>query len=148
MFVPHRRHITSLLWAQQVNAIYRFVTMVKIITRVSALSYHLVNIQTFGNWVLSCLNVEVTRLGQTDGASLCLPNCDSNIYSCEMLRILRSPKRRFTYGLHGAIFEKVATLITAAVITWIPETGQRHCCTLNDIEPAFNRLTSRYASVA
>jgi hypothetical protein len=26
--IPHRKHITSLLLAQQVNAIYRFVTMV------------------------------------------------------------------------------------------------------------------------
>jgi hypothetical protein len=29
MFVPHRKHIASPLWAQQVNAIYRFVTMVQ-----------------------------------------------------------------------------------------------------------------------
>jgi hypothetical protein len=28
MFVPHRKHITSLLRAQQLNAIYRFVTTV------------------------------------------------------------------------------------------------------------------------
>jgi hypothetical protein len=28
MFVPHRQHITSLLRAQQINAIYRLVTMV------------------------------------------------------------------------------------------------------------------------
>jgi hypothetical protein len=27
MFLPHRKHITSQLRAQQVNAIYRFVTM-------------------------------------------------------------------------------------------------------------------------
>jgi hypothetical protein len=32
MFVPHRKHITSPLRAQQVNAIYRFVTMVINIT--------------------------------------------------------------------------------------------------------------------
>jgi hypothetical protein len=32
MFVPHRKHITSLLRAQQVKAIYRFVTMVINIT--------------------------------------------------------------------------------------------------------------------
>jgi hypothetical protein len=28
MFVPHRKHITSLVRAQQVNAIYRLVLMV------------------------------------------------------------------------------------------------------------------------
>jgi hypothetical protein len=28
MFVPHKKHITSQLRAQPINAIYRFVTMV------------------------------------------------------------------------------------------------------------------------
>jgi hypothetical protein len=33
------------------------------------------------------------------------------------MEVIVLPKRRFIYRLHGAIFQKVATFITTAVIT-------------------------------
>jgi hypothetical protein len=72
--VPNRKHITSVLRAQQVNAIYRFVTMVY------EHNYHnsghnlspcfLFKMKHFGDYLR--LQEERTQLGPIDAANLCL----------------------------------------------------------------------------
>jgi hypothetical protein len=49
---PHRNHVTSPLRAQQVNAIYRFVTMV-----------YLYNYHSSGHYPSSCLLLKTRRFG-------------------------------------------------------------------------------------
>jgi hypothetical protein len=55
--VPHRKHITSPLRDQQVNAIYKFVTMVYYYNYHNSgyypLSFHLFKTRRFGDWILS-----------------------------------------------------------------------------------------------
>jgi hypothetical protein len=41
MFLPHRKHITSTLQVQPVNAIYRFVTMVTVLYIIHRTVFHL-----------------------------------------------------------------------------------------------------------
>jgi hypothetical protein len=52
MSVPHRKHITSTLWAQQVNAIYRFQMMV------SEYNYHI-----SGHYKLACILLKTRLFG-------------------------------------------------------------------------------------
>jgi hypothetical protein len=70
--VPHRKHITSQLRAQQVNAIYKFVSMV-----------YQSNNHNYGHYTSVCLlfqrldsvsrlQVEPTQVGPGKKASLCL----------------------------------------------------------------------------
>jgi hypothetical protein len=81
--VPHRKHNTSPLQAQQVNAIYRFVTMVVYINITIAILdtiHRLVIVlfyikpQCFGDWYFLRFQVEPTDLGPIERASPCFPN--------------------------------------------------------------------------